>query len=520
MRRARRSPALIAGAFLVTFMVAISVLAPFVAPYDPETQNLGGGLAAPSASHWFGTDQLGRDILSRVIWAGRTDLRIAVLAAIIPFITGLVVGLVSGYAGGRIDWVIGRIVDTFVAFPFYVLIIAIVFAVGTGENGIFIAYALVGWISSARVIRAKTKALCREGWVGAAYGGGLSHPRVVARHLLPNVLPQAVVLLMTEILLIMVAVVTLGYLGLGVQPPTPDWGTMISDGQLFLATKWWIPSLARSRRRHHRHRAVAAGRRARGRVEAAMSVGVGGLAVTGLRISGETELVHGVDLALAPGEALGIVGESGSGKTLTLRAVMGLLPRGLRVSGGTVEAGGRVAMIFQDPLSYLDPMTRVGTLLAEICRAQHGGSVASARARARELFVDVRLPDPDTLLRRYPHQLSGGQRQRVLLAIALAAQPDILLCDEPTTALDVTVQAEVLALLDELRARRGLSLLFVSHDLAVVASLCDRVVVFRDGLAVETGRTADIVNRPTQAYTKALVDAVLPLPALAEVGGE
>jgi len=251
-----------------------------------------------------------------------------------------------------------------------------------------------------------------------------------------------------------------------------------------------------------------------------MSVDVGGLAVTGLRISGETELVHGVDLALAPGEALGIVGESGSGKTLTLRAVMGLLPRGLRVSGGTVDAGGRVAMIFQDPLSYLDPMTRVGTLLTEICRAQLGGSVATARARARELFDDVRLPDPDALLRRYPHQLSGGQRQRVLLAIALAAEPDILLCDEPTTALDVTVQAEVLALLAELRTRRGLSLLFVSHDLAVVASLCDRVVVFRDGLAVETGRTADIVNRPTQAYTKALVDAVLPLPALAEVGGE
>ena len=240
---AGRSPALIAGALILTLMVLVAVLAPLVAPYDPDTQNLGNGLAAPSASHWFGTDQLGRDILSRVIWAGRTDLRIAALAAIVPFVTGLVVGLVSGYAGGRIDWVIGRIVDTFVAFPFYVLIIGIVFAVGTGENGIFIAYALVGWVSSARVIRARTKALCREGWVSAAHGGGLSHPRVIARHLLPNVLPQAVVLLMTEILLIMVAVVTLGYLGLGVQPPTPDWGTMISDGQLFLATKWWVPSL-------------------------------------------------------------------------------------------------------------------------------------------------------------------------------------------------------------------------------------------------------------------------------------
>ncbi|HEY3338514.1 MAG TPA: ABC transporter ATP-binding protein [Propionicimonas sp.] len=251
-----------------------------------------------------------------------------------------------------------------------------------------------------------------------------------------------------------------------------------------------------------------------------MSLRPGELTVTGLRITGETELVHGVDLTLAPGEALGIVGESGSGKTLTLRAVMGLLPRGLRVSGGKVEAGGRVAMIFQDPLSYLDPMTRVGNLLAEVCRAQSGGSAISARARARELFVAVRLPHPDVLLRRYPHQLSGGQRQRVLLAIALAAEPDLLLCDEPTTALDVTVQAEVLALLTDLRASRGLSLLFVSHDLAVVASLCDRVVVFRDGLAVETGSTVDIVNRPAQPYTKALVDAVLPLPALAEVGRE
>ena len=249
-----------------------------------------------------------------------------------------------------------------------------------------------------------------------------------------------------------------------------------------------------------------------------MSVATGALDVSGLRITGETELVRGVDLTLAPGEALGIVGESGSGKTLTLRAVMGLLPRGLTQSAGRIVSGGRIAMIFQDPLSYLDPMTRVGTLLAEVCRAHHGGSLASARARALALFAAVRLPEPAILLRRYPHQLSGGQRQRVLLAIALATEPDILLCDEPTTALDVTVQAEVLALLGELRASRGLSLLFVSLDLAVVASLCDRVMVFRDGRVVETGTTADIVNRPTQPYTKALVDAVLPLPTLAEAG--
>jgi len=243
LRRARRTPALVAGTAILVVVGVVAVLAPVIAPYDPASQDLGNGLAAPSAAHWFGTDQLGRDILSRVIAAAATDLRIAVLAALVPLVVGVTIGLVSGYAGGWVDWVIGRVVDTFVAFPFYVLVITVVFATGAGERGIYLAYALVGWITYARVIRARTRTLCREGWVQAARGGGLSHGRVLFGHLLPNVAPLAVVLLMTEILLIMVAVVTLGYLGLGVQPPTPDWGTMISDGQLFLTTRWWVPTL-------------------------------------------------------------------------------------------------------------------------------------------------------------------------------------------------------------------------------------------------------------------------------------
>ncbi|MDQ7992249.1 MAG: ABC transporter permease [Propionicimonas sp.] len=239
----RRPPALVAGAVMVGIVVAVALLGPLVVPHDPFLQDLSGGLQPPSATHWFGTDQLGRDIFSRVVVATRTDLRIAVLAATAPFVVGVGVGLVSGYAGGYLDWLVSRVVDTVIAFPFYVLVIAIVFAAGTGERGILIAYAIVGWIPYARVIRARTRALTRQGWVDAARGGGLSHPRVLVVHLLPNVIGQAVVLLMTEILLIMVAVVTLGYLGLGVQPPTPDWGTMISDGQPFLATMWWIPTL-------------------------------------------------------------------------------------------------------------------------------------------------------------------------------------------------------------------------------------------------------------------------------------
>ncbi len=236
--------------------------------------------------------------------------------------------------------------------------------------------------------------------------------------------------------------------------------------------------------------------------------------VTDLRVLGEVELLHGVTFEVGPGEAVGLVGESGSGKSLTLRAIMGILPRGLVRSGGTVELDARPAMIFQDPLTFLDPLSRVGDQVAEVCRVVGRLDRRSARARVLDLLSDVRLPEPVVLARRYPHQLSGGQRQRVLLALALAQDPGLLLCDEPTTALDVTVQREILDLLATLQRERGLSLLFVSHDLAVVGRLCDRVVVLHEGRVVEAGPTLDVVTAPRDAYTRSLVDAVLPLPPL------
>jgi peptide/nickel transport system permease protein len=239
-RRALRSPAFVGGAILFSLILAAAILAPVLAPYSPSAQNLTGGLLPPSPEHWLGTDQLGRDVLSRLLFAARTDLRIAILASLAPFVIGVTVGLVSGYFGGVVDRAASRITDTVIAFPFYVIVIAIVFAVGAGETGIILAFALVGWVGYARVLRAMTASLREAGWVQAARGGGLSHARVLLRHLLPNVLPQAVVLLATEIVLIMVAIVTLGYLGLGIQPPTPDWGTMIADAQQFVTTQWWL----------------------------------------------------------------------------------------------------------------------------------------------------------------------------------------------------------------------------------------------------------------------------------------
>ena len=229
-------------------------------------------------------------------------------------------------------------------------------------------------------------------------------------------------------------------------------------------------------------------------------------------------LVDGISFELAPGEALGIVGESGSGKSLTLRAVLGLLPSGVRRTGGSVETVGRVGMVFQDPQTALDPLVPVGKQVAEASRFARGTGTSAARAHALELFRQVGLPLPEQTLKSYPHELSGGQRQRVVIALALATDPAILLCDEPTTALDVTVQQQILLLLERLRSELGLSMIFVSHDLAVVGQVCTRLLVMRIGEIVESGPLDSVVSDPQHPYTRTLLDSVLPLPELEPEG--
>ncbi len=235
-----------------------------------------------------------------------------------------------------------------------------------------------------------------------------------------------------------------------------------------------------------------------------------------------TELVHGVDLLLAPGRVLGIVGESGSGKTLTCRSILGLLPEPLEVSGGTVTVfgadaaqlderawtalrGSSIGAVFQDPGSYLNPSIRVGRQVQEVLQVKAGLRRRQARSRTLELFGSVHLRDPELVYQQYPHELSGGMLQRVLIAAAVALEPRVLIADEATTALDVTVQAEILDLLAELTVRTGLALLVVSHDLAVVARLCEDVLVMRDGRIVERGTVYDVLTQPQHEYTRLLV---------------
>ncbi|MBB2941171.1 ABC-type dipeptide/oligopeptide/nickel transport system ATPase component [Actinoplanes lutulentus] len=227
-----------------------------------------------------------------------------------------------------------------------------------------------------------------------------------------------------------------------------------------------------------------------------------------VRADGVT-LVDNVDLALAPGETLGIVGESGSGKSLTLRAILGILPAGITATG-EIACTARTAMVFQEPATALNPTMRAGDLVARVWRRHHPGrSKADALTAATELFEQVGIDRAADRLRAWPHELSGGMRQRVMIAAALAAEPEVLLCDEPTTALDVRVQAQILDLLRDLVARRSMAMIFVSHDLAVVASVSERLLVMRRGEVVETGVLTEVLAAPAHEYTAELLAANL-----------
>lgn len=242
-RKIIKTPSLLAGIIMLAILAGAAVLAPVISPFDPSAQDLFSVLNPPSAKHWFGTDQLGRDLFTRLIYAARTDLTIMVTAEIIPFCTGVFLGMLAGFYGKWVDTVITLLTDTFIAFPFYLIVIVVAFATGAGEHGIYVTFILVGWIVYARVIKGLSASYSRQEWVAAAKVLGLPGYRIMLRHLLPNVLPQAVIVLMTDMVGLLVAVVTLGYLGIGIMPPTPDWGTMISDGQTFISTAWWLSAI-------------------------------------------------------------------------------------------------------------------------------------------------------------------------------------------------------------------------------------------------------------------------------------
>ncbi len=541
------------GAVVLTIIVLLALLTPILPLHPPNETNTANRFLRPLAEgHLLGTDHLGRDLLSRLLWGTRLSLAVGFAAAVIAAVIGAAIGIIAGYAGGRTDNVTMRGVDMLMAFPYILLALAIVAVLGPGLMNALIAVAVVNIPFFARNIRGITVGIAHKEFVDAARLAGMGHLRILTTEVLPNVVPVIVIAMSTTVGWMILETAGLSFLGLGSQPPRADLGSMLGEarsamitaphtslvpGAMILLIVMSITLLGDGVRDalDPRLKSGALSRPLPATVVERDHVpatrGAGLLDIQNLETQFQVgkrvyRAVNDVSLTLEPGECLGIIGESGSGKSVTALSVMGLVasPPGV-ITGGAVRyrgddligakyerlrslRGDRIAYIFQDPLATLHPLYRVGDQLAEAIRSHHAVSQREARRRAIALLKDVRIPNAENRLRSYPHELSGGMRQRVGIAMALANEPDIIIADEPTTALDVTVQAQILALLDDLRRERGLAILFITHDFGVVGQLCDRVAVMYAGRMVEEGPTEAVLRAPAHPYTARLIACV------------
>jgi peptide/nickel transport system permease protein len=240
-RRARRiKPSFVVGCVALGLVLLVTLVGPMLVPYSPTQQNLRQALRPPSPEHLFGTDNYGRDIFSRAVYAAGTDLQIGFIGVFLPWVIGVMLGLVAGYAGGAVDTIIMRVLDTVVAFPFLVLVIGIIAILGPGLLNMYIALTLVGWTAYARIVRGEVLVLRQQDFITAVRNLGYSEWRIMLRHVLPNVVTPAIVFSMSDVVLTILAATSLSFLGLGVQPPTPEWGSMIAEGKSFMTTAWWL----------------------------------------------------------------------------------------------------------------------------------------------------------------------------------------------------------------------------------------------------------------------------------------
>jgi len=546
--RALAVPGLIALAVL-----ALAVLVPLLPLADPVRQDIANRLAGPSAAHWLGQDEYGRDVLSRILWGARVSLSVAFAAAAVAAVIGTLLGILGGYFRGVVELTTVRVAEIVLCFPPLLLALLVVTLLGPGAETLVFSLSILFAPGFARVAYGETLSARALDYVTAQKALGARTGRILFRTLLPNIAAPLIVQFSLTVASAMVLESGLSFLGLGVVPPSPSWGLMIRGARatmeqapLLLAwpclaltlTVLLLNVLCDRLRDALDPRGRAAGRPGFLRrlvalppSAAPVASAPGLLTVQGLTLqvpgpAGPVQVVRDVGFSLAPGETLAIVGESGSGKTLTGLAVMGLLPPAVTPVAGRIlftardgsvhdllrlperdmrQLRGRdLAMIFQDPSSSLNPLVRIGVQVAESLRAH--GVTEGLKDRVVALLRQVGLPDPERQAMAYPHEVSGGQRQRVMIAAAIANHPRLLLADEPTTALDVTVQAQILALLAALkRAEEAMGMVFVTHNLAVVADIADRAVVMYAGEVVEEGPVAELFAAPRHPYTAALI---------------
>ncbi|MGH9298319.1 MAG: dipeptide/oligopeptide/nickel ABC transporter permease/ATP-binding protein [Acidimicrobiales bacterium] len=550
-RRLLRRPLAVACMLFLLGMIVVAIVAPILLPAVSH-QGVGDLLhvrAGPSGKHLLGTDTVGRDVLDRLLYGTRLTMLGVAEVVIVATLLGLPLGLAAGYLGGWVDRIAGWWVDFTFSIPTLIIIIVVIAIFPRNLLAAMVTYGILTAPAIVRTVRAATLPVREELYIAAARVSGLSRPYIIGRHVLPRV--AGVVTVQTALVAAGSVGITAGLSFLGLLDPNiPTWGGMIQDGMTVLQLDPWLlwpPAIAiglttlaftligDSVRDATAESWSAPPRRARTRPlhrdqhspahdTAHALLSVEHLTVALPSPAGPVPVVEDLCFQVDEGETLGIVGESGCGKTMTAKAILDLLPGGGRIEGGSIFYRGRdlallserelrrvrgkeIALISQEPMVSLTPTFRVGWQIAEVVRRHHRCSRGEAKRRTIELLRTVRLPEPELVARRYPHELSGGMAQRVAIARALAGDPALLIADEPTTALDVTIQAEILDLLRELQSERKMAVLLITHDWGVISDLADRVIVMYAGEVVEQGALIPVVREPLHPYTEALLSA-------------
>jgi peptide/nickel transport system permease protein len=542
----------------------LTVFGPHLGAYSSISASPSDRLLPPSAAHWLGTDDNGIDILSRLLAAPRIDVLIALIATGIAVLVGAPIGVMVALFEGRrargaraVAEIVMRFLEVIQAFPVFVFAMVLVAVFGGSTINIIAAVAFVNTPVFVRLVRADVLSLIQRPFAEAARAVGSSEARVGFRHVLPNAIQPVVVQVSVTVGFAILLTAGLSFVGAGVRPPAPELGSMIAGGAKFLIIDQWWPALfpgialglivfsfgvfgeivnkalePRAVRGVDRRRAIAleAGGTAAPGLDAAIprsSPPI--LAVRDLSVAldrpGAEPLLRDISFSLGAGECLGIVGESGSGKSLLVRAVLGLLPPQLAVTRGEIRYGANdllaidkaamralrskhIAAILPNAKSQLHPLITVGTMMANALRAHEAISAGQARQRSIELLAMVGLADPERRLAAYPHELSGGMAQRVCLALALMYHPKLLVADEPTAGLDVTIQRQVLDLVQKLARDRGTAQLIVTGDLGIAAHYCDRIAVMQAGRIVELNDIRAFFAAPRHPYSRHLVACV------------
>ena len=526
------------GIAILGGIALMAIFAPFIAQYGPSDP-VCRPFATPGDGHLLGCDDAGHDIFAQLLFGARVSLFVGLSVAFFATVTAVFLAILAGLGGGWIDRLVMRVVDVALSLPFLPLVIVLGVFLGASLWSQILVIALLMWAQPVRELRGQILSIRSLGFVEAARAMGANGRHIGLRHILPEVAPLIVPQFVRIAHNAILVETSLSFLGLG-DPLQTSWGTILFHANAraaFLTGSWlwWIVpaglavsvtvtalafigfgyDASLSPRMRHKKRALA---EADSAPDPAATLSVRDLSVSFLTEAGETQAVRGVSLDLHPGELVGLVGESGSGKTTIALAVLRLLrlpaevKQGaamfegqdlLRLSGAEIRAlrGRKLALIPQSAMNALNPVMSIGSQLSEaLSRGDSGPHEAAIAAWLTRVGLEPRHAQS------YPHELSGGMRQRAVIAIALCNTPDVVIADEPTTGLDVLVQEEIMALLLELRQSLNLSILFVTHNLPLIARHADRLAVMYQGQIVDRGSAADLRSKPGHAHTRDLFD--------------